>query len=400
MRWNLTRHRHRAPRPADDGPGAHPPQPRSRLDAVQERQLASVFEPPRWLRDLGRASWLLVGVVALVAGSVWLLSEISVIAVPVLVGLVVATVASPLVTMMQRHRVPRALGSLVVLLGLAALGLVVLVVVLGGIASQADEIADNATAAAATVETWLRDVGVDENAAADAREHLQDEAPAIGSTLLEGVAAGITGLTSLLFGLSFTVLSVYFLLKDGPALRAWVDRHLGVPLPVARTVTGDVVTSLRRYFTGVTIVSVFNGVVVGLGAMLLGVPLPGTIAVVTFVTAYVPYVGAFVAGAFAVVLALGGGDTTTAILMLLIVLLANGALQQVVQPLAFGATLDLNPLLVLVVTIAAGTLFGMVGLILAAPLVSAGIHVVRDVARIRTPAAAPTEAGETPPVPV
>ena len=397
MRWNLTWHRHRAAQPADDGPAA--PQLRSRLDAVQERQLASVFEPPRWLRDLGRASWLLVGVVALVAGSVWLLSEISVIAVPVLVGLVVATVASPLVTMMQRHRVPRALGSLVVLLGLAALALVVLVVVLGGIASQADEIADNATAAAATVETWLRDVGVDENAAADAREHLQDEAPAIGSTLLEGVAAGITGLTSLLFGLSFTILSVYFLLKDGPALRAWVDRHLGVPLPIARTVTGDVVTSLRRYFTGVTIVSVFNGVVVGLGAMLLGVPLPGTIAVVTFVTAYVPYVGAFVAGAFAVVLALGGGDTTTAILMLLIVLLANGALQQVVQPLAFGATLDLNPLLVLVVTIAAGTLFGMVGLILAAPLVSAGIHVVRDVARIRT-TAAPTEAGETPPVPV
>ena len=400
MRWNLTRHRHRAARPADDGAAAHAPQLRSRLDAVQERQLATVFEPPRWLRDLGRASWLLVGVVALVAGSVWLLGKISVIAVPVLLGLVVATVASPLVTMMQRHRVPRALGSLVVLLGLAALGLVVLVVVLGGITSQADEIADNATAAAATVESWLHDVGVDENAAADAREHLQQEAPAIGSTLLKGVAAGIAGLTSLLFGLSFTILSVYFLLKDGPALRAWVDQHLGVPPPVARTVTGDVVTSLRRYFTGVTIVAAFNGVVVGLGAMLLGVPLAGTIAVVTFVTAYVPYVGAFVAGAFAVVLALGGGDTTTAMLMLLIVLVANGALQQVVQPLAFGATLDLNPLLVLVVTIAAGTRFGMVGLILAAPLVSAGIHIVRDVARFRTAAAAPTGAGETPPVPV
>ena len=65
-------------------------------------------------------------------------------------------------------------------------------------------------------------------------------------------------------------------------------------------------TSLRRYFAGVTLVAAFNGVVVGLGALILDVPLAGTIALVTFVTAYIPYLGAFVAGAFAVVLALGG----------------------------------------------------------------------------------------------
>ena len=60
---------------------------------------------------------------------------------------------------------------------------------------------------------------------------------------------------------------------------------------------------------GVTIVAAFNGVVVGLGAWALGVPLAGTIAVVTFVTAYIPFIGAFIAGAFAVVLALGSQGT-------------------------------------------------------------------------------------------
>ena len=147
--------------------------------------------------------------------------------------------------------------------------------------------------------------------------------------------------------------------------------------------TGRVVTSLQRYFLGVTIVAAFNAVVVGGAAWLLGVPLAGTIAVVTFVTAYIPFIGAFVAGFFAVLLALADQGTQTALIMLVVVILANGALQQVVQPIAFGATLGLNPLVVLIVTIAGGSLFGMVGLVLAAPLTSAATHIAADVAAAR-----------------
>ena len=69
--------------------------------------------------------------------------------------------------------------------------------------------------------------------------------------------------------------------------------------------------------------------------------------------------------------------------MLVIVLLANGLLQNILQPVAFGATLDLNPLAVLVVTIAAGSLFGMVGLVLGAPIASAAVHISRDLAAAR-----------------
>jgi putative heme transporter len=396
MRWRLSLHRERAD-PAPEAVIEH--RPRSRLDAIQERQLSSVFEPPRWLRDLGRSAWLLVGVVALLVGLVWLLAETATIAVPVLVGLVVATVASPLVTGMQRHRVPRVLGAFIVLLGFLVAGLLVLLLVLGGIVAQGDSIKDAASAAAADVEGWLKDAGVDDSGASSTSENLQSAVPNVGGTLLHGVSSGIEDLTALAFGISFTIFSLFFLLKDGPKLRDWIDRHLGVPRAVARTITGDVVTSLRRYFVGVTLVAVFNAIVVGIGAYVLDVPLAGTIAVVTYVTAYVPFIGAFVSGAFAVILALGSGGTSTALIMLVIVLLANGLLQNVVQPIAFGATLDLNPLLVLVVTIAAGSLFGMFGLILAAPLVSAGIHIVRDIGELRTPARTPADAGPSPPVP-
>ena len=72
------------------------------------------------------------------------------------------------------------------------------------------------------------------------------------------------------------------------------------------------IRSLRRYFLGVTYVAAFNAIVVGLAAVILGVPLAGTIAVVVFVTAYVPFIGAFVSGAFAVILTLASQGTTDA----------------------------------------------------------------------------------------
>jgi predicted PurR-regulated permease PerM len=148
-------------------------------------------------------------------------------------------------------------------------------------------------------------------------------------------------------------------------------------------ITGNVIKSLRRYFLGVTIVAAFNAVVIGLTAIILGVPLAGTIAVVVLVTAYVPFIGAFVSGAFAVLLTLSSSGTTVALIMLVMVILANGLLQNIVQPIAFGATLDLNPLVVLIVTIGAGALFGMVGMVLAAPLTSAALHISQELAQAK-----------------
>jgi putative heme transporter len=133
----------------------------------------------------------------------------------------------------------------------------------------------------------------------------------------------------------------------------------------------------------VTAVAAFNAVVIGLGALVLGVPNAGAIAVVNFVAAYIPYIGAWSAGAFAVLIALGSEGPETALAMAVIALLANGALQQVVQPIAFGAALDIHPLAVLIVTIAAGALFGTIGLVLAAPLTSAAVRVSADLARAR-----------------
>jgi predicted PurR-regulated permease PerM len=347
----------------------------TRIVAIDASELNGLFSAPQWLRDLGMMTWLLVGIGAVLIGLVWLLGLTASITVPVILGCVSAAVAGPVVNVLARHRVPRGAGAAIVLLGLVAIGVLILLLVLGGLTSQSEEINAALNSTVSKIESSLKDAGVNSGDAAKLGSDIKNAVPQIGKTLLNGVAQGISGLTSLLFTLSFAVFSTFFLLKDGPSMRRWLNGHIGLPEAVADVVTSETLHALRQYFLGVTIVAAFNAIVIGLGALILGVPLAGTIAVVTFVGAYVPFIGAWVGGAFAVALALAGQGETEAIEMAVIVLLANGMLQQNVQPIAFGATHGLNPLVVLIATIGGGCLFGMIGLILAAPLVSAGVNI-------------------------
>jgi predicted PurR-regulated permease PerM len=371
--------------PAADGVPPTAGEAALELNADDLAKLSGTFTPPSWLRNLGRTSWLLAGVLLVVGGLIWLLGATEQIVGPFTGALIVAVVVSPVVKRLERH-MPRTAAAAIVLLSAVAVAVAIALLVVAGITSQQGAIGDKATSASAKVGDWLTSLGMDASAATNVKETLQSSAPKIISTLTHGVIHGIAGIASLAFGLSLAALSLFFLLRDGPMMRGWVDRHLGVPPAVGRTITGGFITALRNYFRGVTFVGVFNGVVVMIGALLLGVPLPGTIAIVTFVTAYIPYIGAFVAGTFAVVIALGSEGPTDAIIMLVIVILANGLLQNLIQPFVMGAALSLNPLIVLVLTISAGCLFGTIGLILAAPIASAIVHITHDLSEARAQA--------------
>jgi predicted PurR-regulated permease PerM len=337
--------------------------------------------PPGWLRDLGTSAWLAVGVTLFLVGAVWLLALTRTITTPVITAAVIAAVASPLVGWLERRGLPRGLASALLLVGLVVLGALVVIVVIGGISGQVDALGSALSSAKDTLADWLSDLGVDRDSAtaatADASSALSDAVPA----LLEGVVGGIRQLSSLAVFLALTALSLFFLLKDGRLIRSWVEGHMRVPRPFAHQVGDRVLQSLRGYFLGVTFVAAFNAVVVAVGALLLGVPLAGTIAAITFIGAYVPYLGAWGAGVFAVLIALGGAGTEAAAGMAVVQLLANGILQQMIQPIAYGAALGIHPLAVLIVTIAGGALFGAVGLILAAPLTAAVTRIAADLSR-------------------
>jgi predicted PurR-regulated permease PerM len=364
-------------------PGSGPDGAATEVPELAPDQLSGVFAAPAWLRDLGAMSWLLVGVFVLAVGVIWLLSLTDTIVTPVITAAIVAAVLSPLVALLQRRGLPRAAGAALTLLGLVALGVGLTVLVIGGITSQAPEIERALRNGAQKLQSALQDAGVSAEAAQRAHDDASSGVSNAFHRLLQGVGGGIRALGSLAVFLSFTALSLFFLLKDGPLIRNWCERHLGVPHAVGHTITERTLGALRGYFVGVTAVAAFNAIVIGLGAVVLDVPLAGSIAAVNFVAAYIPYLGAWSAGAFTVLIAYGAQGPGTALIMIVIVLLANGALQQLIQPVAFGAALGIHPLAVLIVTVAAGAVFGTIGLVLAAPLTSAATHISADLARAR-----------------
>src|SRR5919197_3387664 len=352
-------------------------------EEIRPEDLTGLFAVPQWLRDLGLAAWLLVGITLLLVAGIWLLALTHTIVMPVLTASIMAAVLSPVMGLLHRHGVPRGAGAALVLLTVVVAGLAVAFLVVAGITDQAKALTGNLSSAADKLRGYLQDAGVSADAAQNAKTDVSGSLSDAFRALLDGVRFGISALAGLAVFLSFTALSLFFLLKDGPAIRAWAERHSGIPRPVAHVIAGRTLQSLRNYFGGVTIVAAFNAVLIGLGAVVLDVPQAGAIALVNFVAAYVPYLGAWSACAFTVLVALGAHGPETALAMAVISLLANGPLQQLVQPIAFGATLDMHPLGILIVTIAAGSLFGSIGLVLAAPLTSAALRVSGDLARSR-----------------
>ena len=193
-------------------------------------------------------------------------------------------------------------------------------------------------------------------------------APMIGSGLLTEIVSGLGQLIGLASGLILGALIMYYLLKDGtrlrrslvtavdPAMREGIDDFIG-----------DACRILRSYGRGRTVMSAIVAVVIGVASLLLGLPLIFTIVVVNFIGGYIPYIGAFLGGGLAVIVALGDGGLGKAAVMLVVVLAANLALENFVEPKVMGRTLDIHPLAVLVVTALGGLLGGIVGLILAVP---------------------------------
>ena len=360
-------------------------------------QMDGIFHVPDWLRNLGTMSWLLVGVVLLGLGALYLVSLAQVIVIPLITASIVAVVASPLVARLQAWRIPRGVGATLVLLFIVAVAVGMGAMIITGIISEGSNIADQLTTAKDDLGNWLHDLGLSNSQTDTAKNTLESGASNAVQGLLSGLVGGVSALGSLVFFLTMAALSLFFLLKDGPVIRTWVESHSGLPQPVSRVIGQRAIESLRGYFLGTTIIAVFSAVVVGIGSVLIGLPLIGTIVAVTFIAGYVPYLGAWAAGAFTVLLALGSDGPTAALLMVGLQVLANGVLQQLVQPFAMGTVLGIHPLAVLVVTLAGGAIFGTMGLILAAPLVAAVVRVSQDLREAREAAERKLGSGEPSP---
>src|SRR3954471_9992900 len=152
------RHR-RASHATAEEPAVQPP---------EHVELSGVFAAPTWLRDLGFAAWLLAGIIIVVIGAIGIAALTSTIFVPVVVAAILAAVLSPVVRLLERHRVPRLAGTAIVFLGAVAAAAALVVMIVGGISSQSSDLTGKLQQAAGKLETTLNDLGASSDSARQA----------------------------------------------------------------------------------------------------------------------------------------------------------------------------------------------------------------------------------------
>ena len=317
------------------------------------------------VRSLGIWAWTVVGLVVVAIVFATAMSTVSEIALPLTFAAVLAIIFRPLVAVLKRHRLKPPLAAGLVVLGLLATMTLVIVATVRGVADQIGQIGASVDAALASAAETFE---IDPASVEAARVAAQEMAPAVTTGFLTGLVEGVGSLVGFASAVILGALIMYYLLKDGTRLRrAVVARSRPAVRNEFDSFLGDSFRILRDYGRGRTVLSAIVALVTGLASLLLGLPLVFTIIVVNFIGGFIPYIGAFLGGGLAVMIAWGEGGPTTAAIMLVVVFASNLLLENFVEPKVMGRTLDIHPLVVLVVTALGGLLGGIVGLILAVP---------------------------------
>lgn len=336
---------------------------------------------PAWLVDGGVRSWLMIGVL-IVGAAIYLgIGFAASLVIPAVIAGVLGVLFSPLVTWLMAHHVPKILAILVVVLGLAVIIGFTAKITVSGVIDQSAEIQQQVSDGATKLRTSLTDAGVP----MPSKSEVEKEAQAAGSKLTGEALGNITGalstIGSLLFGLFILVFLLYYALSDWKKFEVWLAGRMGLPSHVGERIVGSATHAIRIYFGGLTVSSIIVAIIIGATMWALNLPLALTVAVVTFVTAYIPYVGAIVSGAFAFLVALGAAGLGTALVVLGVVLIAQNVIQAVVQTRMTSESLEVHPSLNFASTILGALVAGAMGAILAAPFFATALQARRHVTR-------------------
>jgi predicted PurR-regulated permease PerM len=299
---------------------------------------------------------------------------------PVILAVIVSTVLWPPVAWLRKHRFPPALASATVLLcGLIVLaGLIALITT--SVAGSIPEITQSASGGIQSIQQWLAGPPLNlaqgqlDEVLRTATTELQQSISAITTSVLTGIGSVASGVITAVL----TVVLVFLFLKDGPRFLPWLravagDGAGGHMAEVLRRVWKTVADFIRVQ----AIVALVDGVLIGLGLLILGVPLAVPLAVLTFLGAFVPIVGAIVAAALGVLVALVSNGFTTALIVLAIIVVVQQLEGNVMQPILQGRSLRLHAAVVLLAVTAGGTLFGIAGAFLSVPVAATGAVVLR-----------------------
>lgn len=290
---------------------------------------------------------------------------------PVLLALIVSTVLWPPVKWLRDHKVPAALAVVLTLVGSVALIAGVGAAIVPSIRSQIPELIDRAEAGTRQLIEWVQgpplnlELGEFQSALDNIVGFLQERSTQIAS----GVFAGLSGATSALVTGFVVLVMVFFFLKDGPKFLPWMRQYTGGNAGWHLTeVLSRSWNTLAGFIRAQALVSFVDAFFIGLGLVLLKVPLALALAVITFFAGFIPIIGAVSAGALAVIIALVTNGFTNAILVLVLIVAVQQLEGNVLSPIIQSKAMNLHAAVVLLSVTVGSTLFGIIGAFLAVPV--------------------------------
>ena len=345
--------------------------PRPTPDDEQEvtDRAAVIGQDGRWV-----AGWALRIIV--LAGAGYLLFKglglIWVGLLPVVLALLICTVLWPPVRVLrEKAHFPAALAVLVTILGAFALFAAVIAAIAPSVVNQVPTLVRRAEEGIQSIIDWMQGPPLNleleqlQNAVNEIGTVLQDSSGQIFS----GVVTGLSTATSFLVTVFVTLVLTFFFLKDGPRFLPWLRKYLGGNVGWHLTeVFSRTWNTLAGFIRTQAIVSFVDAFFIGLGLVIMQVPLAFALAVITFIAGFIPIVGAITAGALAVVVALVTNGFWPAVIVLVIIIAVQQLESNILQPVLQSKAMNLHAAIVLLAVTVGSTLFGIIGAFLAVPV--------------------------------
>ncbi len=336
---------------------------------------------PLWTDAVGRtavrsAQTLLV--LAVVVAIIYAAVSLKLVVIPLLLALILASAISPLVAFFAK-RMPRVLAALLTLLiGVLLFGGIITVVVTS-IQSQFDTLQKSVSKGIDQVVGFVNNgpIPIDDKQIADARQSVIDFLTS--SSFSSGALAGASTVVELITGAVLVVFVLFYFLKDGPQIWKFLVSGLAPATRVkADRAGGRAVTVLGGYVRGTVIVALVDAVFIGAALFILQVPLALPLAIIVFVTAFIPVVGATLAGVISALVALVTVDLRAAIIIVIVVTVVNQLEGNFLQPIVLGKSLKLHELVILLVLTGGTILGGIVGTLLSVPLSAVAWAIIKS----------------------
>lgn len=362
------------------GPTGHEPEhaqpPAPKLS--QPELIDAAEEVPLGVRVAASWSWRLLVIGLAVAALIWLVAQVRVIVVPIFIAVLLTALLHPIVALFERRRWPRWLGVVTAFVTLVvALGVLITLIVTQ-LRGDLGEVATKSTAAWRDFLAWLEAAfgvssaqvnGLIDQIVSAIRDH-QNE-------IWSGALAVTTTAGQFVTGLLLTLFTLIFLLIDGKRIWYWVLGFLPARAHAPVDTAGSAGwVSVGQYVRVQIFVAFVDGVGVGIGALVLGVPFAVPLAILVFLGSFIPFLGAITTGILAVFVALVYNGPVTALILLGVVVLVNQVEGHVLQPLVMGSAVKVHPLGVVVAVALGAILAGIPGALFAVPITAAATAMV------------------------